>query len=82
MNQYCTGFLCSTGLTKPWSGDIANISGLLSALDARGFVRGNGERPEIILSLGGLEAVSVAVNLQLSYRKVSSLPGAPVVKKC
>ena len=55
---------------KEWSGDITSKAGLMAAVQARGFVHGAGERPELILVLGGSRDLPAAINLHLGFRKV------------
>lgn len=42
----------------------------MAAVQARGFVHGAGERPELILVLGGSNDLPAALNLHLGFRKV------------
>lgn len=53
-----------------WSGDITEKEGLMAAVQARGLVHGEGERPEVILVLGGGGELPAALNLHLGLRKV------------
>lgn len=64
---------CSLDKVKAWSGDITTKDGLIAAVEARGFVHGAGERPELILVLGGSRDLPAALNLHLGFRKVLEL---------